>query len=85
MIYQTIIDSFESARKVRASGRHLLLEMTSFMALVGVTSFLCFKDVTNTCKRIRRRVFQCNSGKLEKAEDLCFRFLLVVRIEIDQL
>ena len=37
------------------SWRHLLLEkMTSFMALDGVTSFLRLKDVTNTCKRMRR-------------------------------
>ena len=32
----------------------LFLEMTSFMALDGVTSFLRLKDVTNTCKRMRR-------------------------------
>ena len=29
-------------------------KMTSFMALVGVTSFLRLEDVTNTCKRMRR-------------------------------
>ena len=29
-------------------------EMTSFAALDGVTSFLRLKDVTNTCKRMRR-------------------------------
>ena len=29
-------------------------KMTSFMALDGVTSFLRFNDVTNTCKRMRR-------------------------------
>ena len=28
-------------------------QMTSFMALDGVTSFLRLKDVTNTCKRMR--------------------------------
>ena len=28
--------------------------MTLFMALDGVTSFLRLKDVTNTCKRMRR-------------------------------
>ena len=28
--------------------------MTSFRALDGVTSFLCLKDVTNTCKRLQR-------------------------------
>ena len=29
-------------------------KMTSFMTLDGVTSFLRVKDVTNTCKRMRR-------------------------------
>ena len=29
-------------------------KMTSFMALDDVTSFLRSKDVTNTCKRMRR-------------------------------
>ena len=29
------------------------LKMASFMALDGVTSFLCLKDVTNTCKHMR--------------------------------
>ena len=29
-------------------------EMTSCMTLDGVTSFFCLKDVTNTCKRMRR-------------------------------
>ena len=28
-------------------------KMTSFVALDGVMSFLCLKDVTNTCKLIR--------------------------------
>ena len=31
-----------------------LLENDVFMALDGVTSFLRLKDVTNTCKRMRR-------------------------------
>ena len=29
-------------------------KMTSFMTLDGVTSYLHLKDVTNTCKRMRR-------------------------------
>ena len=29
-------------------------KMTSFMTLDGVTSFSRFKDLTNTCKRMRR-------------------------------
>ena len=28
--------------------------MTSYMALDGATSFLRLKDITNTCKRMRR-------------------------------
>ena len=41
-------------------------EMTSGMALDGVTSFLRWKDVTDTCKRMRLARFpQCNGGKLK--------------------
>ena len=48
--------------------------MTSFMALDGVTSFLRLKDVTISCKRMRRSLsiggsLQCNGGKLEEDED----------------
>ena len=55
--------------------------MTSFMTLDGVTSFLRLKNVTNTCKRMRRSlstagVLQCNGGKLEEAED--FKYVFVV-------
>ena len=55
--------------------------MTSFMALDGVTSFLRLKDVTNTCKRMRRGlsiggILQCRGGNLEEAGD--FKFVFVV-------
>ena len=55
--------------------------MTSFMALDGVTSFLRLKDVTNTCKRMRRGLSiggssSVQDGKLEEAED--FKFVFVV-------
>ena len=51
--------------------------MTPFMALDGVTSFLRLKDVTNTCKCMRRGlVLQSKGGKLEEAED--FKFVFVV-------
>ena len=55
--------------------------MTSFVALDGVTSFLRLKDVTNTCKLMRRDLsFGGNSsvqgGKLEEAED--FKFVFVI-------
>ena len=53
--------------------------MTSFMALDGVTSFLRLKDVTNTCKRMRRGLSiggssSVQGGKLEEAEDFKFVF-----------
>ena len=55
-------------------------KMTSYMALDGVTSFLRLKDVTNTCKRMRRSLsmgdLQCKGGKLEVIED--FKFVFVV-------
>ena len=53
--------------------------MTSFMALDGVTSFLRLKDVTNTCKRMRRGLSiggssSVQGGKLQEAEDFKFVF-----------
>ena len=66
--------------------------MTSFMALDGVTSFLCLKDVTITCKCMRHslRIGGSSSvqwwkvGRIWRLR-MCFRRLLCVRIEIDQL
>ena len=52
--------------------------MTSYIALDGVTSFLRLKDVTITCKRMRRSLSIGGSSsvqwrKLEEAEDFkCF-------------
>ena len=67
-------------------------KMTSFIALDGVTAFLCLKGRTNTRKRMQcsliiGRVLQCNGRKLEEAEDFkcVFCRFLCVRIEIDQL
>ena len=53
------------------------------MALDGVTSCLRLKDVTITCRRMRRSllagVLQCNGGKLEEAEDFeCVFFVYCV-------
>ena len=66
--------------------------MTSFMALDGVTSFLRLKDVTFTCKRMRRSLSIGGSSSLQWRKvwiswrlQMCFRYLLRVRIEIDQL
>ena len=55
--------------------------MTSFMALDGVTSFLRLKDVTDTCKRMRRGLSIGGSSvvqrrKFEEAGD--FKFVFVV-------
>ena len=66
--------------------------MTSFMALDGVTSFLRLKDVTITCKRMRRSLSIGGSSSVHWRKagrswrlPMCFRSLLCVRIEIDQL
>ena len=66
--------------------------MTSFMSLDGVTSFLRLKDVTITCKRMGRSlsIIRSSSVQWRKAGRswrlrMCFRRLLCVRIEIDQL
>ena len=66
--------------------------MTSLMALDGVTSFLRLKDVTLTCKGMRRslRIGGSSSVQWRKVGRswrlrMCFRRLLCVRIEIDQL
>ena len=44
--------------------------MTSFMALDGVTSFLRLKDITNTCKRMRRGLSIGGSAKAESCQKL---------------
>ena len=40
--------------------------MTSFMALDGVTSLLRLKDVTNTCKRMRRGLSIGGSSSVQR-------------------
>ena len=67
-------------------------KMTSFMSIDGVTSFLRLKDVTNTRKRMRLslRIGGSSSVQWRKVGrilrlQMCFRGLLRVRIEIDQL
>ena len=62
------------------------------MALDGVTSFLRLKDVTVTCKRKRRSLSIGGSSLVQWRKvgrnwwlQMCFRRLLCVRIEIDQL
>ena len=66
--------------------------MTSFMALDGVSSFLCLKDVTITCKRMRRSLSIGRSSSVQWRKvgrswrlRMCIRRLLCVRIEIGQL
>ena len=41
-------------------------KMTSFMAFDDVTSFLRQKDVTNTCKRMRRGLSIGESSSLQR-------------------
>ena len=67
-------------------------KMTSFMALDGVTSFLRLKDVTITCKRMRRSLSIGGSSSLQWRKvgrswrlRMFFHRLMSVRIEIDQL
>ena len=43
-----------------------LLADTSFVALDGVTSFLRLKDVTNTCKRMRRGLSIGGSSSVQR-------------------
>ena len=76
--------------KVCDSWRHW--KMTSFMALDGVTSFLRLKDVTISCKRMRLSLIIGGSSSVRWRKvgrrwilRMCFRRLLCVRIEIDQL
>ena len=66
--------------------------MTSFMALDSVTWFLRLKDITITCKRMRRSLSIGRSSSVQWQKygrssrlRMCFRRLLCVRIEIDQL
>ena len=68
------------------------MKKTSLMVLDGVTSFLCLKDVKITCKRMRRSLSICGSSSVQWRKvgrswrlRMCFRRLLCVRIEIDQL
>ena len=53
--------------------------MTSLMALDGVTSFLRLKDVTITCKGMRRSLRI--GGKLEEAEDFECVFVVYCVLE----
>ena len=63
--------------------------MTSFVALDGVTSFLRLKDVTNTCKRMRRGLSIGGSSSVQRRKvgrlQICFRRLLCIKIKKDQL
>ena len=62
------------------------------MALDGVTSFLRLKHDTNTCKRMRRGLSIGGSSSVQRRKvgrsgrlQICFRRLLCIKIEIDQL
>ena len=91
VIYQTIIHSFESETKTRASWRHYC-KMTSVLASDGVTAFLRLKDVLKTRKRMWHSPTFGGKYSVQWRKvgnscilQMCFRCLLCVRIEIDQL
>ena len=92
VIYQTIIYSFEIARKVvGASWHHLLLENDVNHDVRRCNVFLRLKDVTNTCKRMRRSLSIGGSSSVQWQKvgkswrfQMCFHRLYCVRIEIDQ-
>ena len=62
--------------------------MMSFVALDGVTLFLCWKDITNACKKVCDTVQllagfpQCNGGKLEVAEYFKCIFVIYCVLEL---
>ena len=77
---------FESARKVRSVDIICYCKMTSVMALDGVTSFSCLKDVTITCKHMLRSptiagIPHCDGGKLEEAEGFKWVFIVYCVLE----
>ena len=62
------------------------------MVLDGVSSFSRLKDVTNTCKRMRRGLGIGGSSSAQRRKfgrswrlHICFRRLLCNKIDIDQL
>ena len=92
VLCQTIIHSFESAGKMCDSWRHLLLINDVIHGVNGVTWFLRLKDVTNTCKRMRRGLSIGGSSSVQRRKvarswrlQICFRRLLCIKIKIDQL
>ena len=92
MIYQTIIHIFESARKTRASWRHLLLPNDVSHGVRRCNVVLNWKDVTYICKYMRHNptiggIFSVKWWKVGRSWRLqmYFRRLLCVKIEIDQL
>ena len=85
-----LIHSFKSARKTRVADIICYCIMMSVIALDSVTSFSGLKDVTNTCKRMCPTIGRISSVQWQKVGrswrfQMCFRRLLCVRIEIDQL
>ena len=52
MIYQTIINGSESARKALLADIIYYCKLTSIVGVDGVTSFLLLKDITNSCKHM---------------------------------
>ena len=92
VIYQTIIHSFERARKVCFSWRHLLLENGVIHGVRWCNIVFTLKGVTNTHKRMRHSLGIGGTSSVQWRKvgrhwrlQMCFRHLLCVRMEINQL
>ena len=92
VICQTIIHSFESAGKMCDSWRHLLLVNDVIHGVRRCNVILRLKDVTNTCKRMRRGLSIGGSSSVQRRKvgrswrlQIFFRRLSCIKIEIDQL
>ena len=92
MIYQTIINSFDSARKTRASWRHLLLQNDVWHGVRWRNIVLRWKDVTYTRKYMRHNptigwISSVQWRKVGRGWRLQMYFCrsLCVKIKIDQL
>ena len=86
VIYQTIIHSFESAKKECASSRHLLLQNDVSHGVRWCNVVFSLKDVTYSSKRLRYSpTFGGNSSvhgrKFEEAEDFKCIFVVYCKLE----
>ena len=92
VICQKIIHSFESAGKMCVSWRHLLLENDVIHGVRRCNVVFTLERRYNTCKRMRRGLSIGGSSSVQRRKvgrswrlHICFRRLLCIKIEIDQL